>query len=155
LKATTHPNLGAAMAEILALPPDVDRGAMFAAAVGARRNSRFLSKAKLWLKGKQCAYCDAPADEAHHLFPFWLFPSLEMNEDFWLPVCRRNEDHHLHLAHLGSFERFDVLAVQHAAIFKFDRRMSTMFVRLVKDAQRRPKHRRELEAMLAELAAVA
>jgi hypothetical protein len=141
LKATTHPNLGAAMAEILALPPDVDRGAMFAAAVGARRNSRFLSKAKLWLKGKQCA--------------FWLFPSLEMNEDFWLPVCRRNEDHHLHLAHLGSFERFDVLAVQHAAIFKFDRRMSTMFVRLVKDAQRRPKHRRELEAMLAELAAVA
>ncbi len=150
-----HLNLGAAMADILGLPPDVDRGAMFAAHVGARRNSRFLPAAKLFLDGEQCAYCEAPADEAHHLFPFWWFPSLEMDERFWLPVCRKNEDHHLHLAHLGSFERFDVLAREHAAIFKFCRRMSGMTVRMVRDAEHNPKSRKQLAAMLAELAAVA
>jgi hypothetical protein len=143
------------MADILALPPDVDRGAMFAAGVGARRNPRFVRLAKLWLHGRQCAYCDAPADEAHHLYPFWWFPSLEMDERFWLPVCRRGEDHHLHLAHLGSFERFDVLAREHAAIFKFARRMSAMTTKLVQQAERRPKARAQLEALLAELAAVA
>jgi hypothetical protein len=140
------------MADILALPADVDRGAMFAAAIGQRRNWRFAGEARRWLRGQQCAYCDAPADEAHHLYPFWFFPSLEMDNRFWLPVCRKNEDHHLHLAHLGSFERFDVLAPQHAAIFKFSRRMSGMFVKLVKQAEKRPTSRRELEAMLDELA---
>jgi hypothetical protein len=140
-----HANLGAAMADILALPP----------AVGARRNSRFAAEAKRWLRGRQCAYCQAPADEAHHLYPFWWFPSLEMDKRFWLPVCRRGEDHHLHLAHLGSFERFDVLAREHAAIFKFCRRMSGMVVKLVQQVEKKPKSRRELQAMLAELAAVA
>jgi hypothetical protein len=57
-----HPNLGAVMADILRLPPDVDRGAMFAAQVGARRNWRFLPAAKIWLNGKQCAYCEAKAE---------------------------------------------------------------------------------------------
>ncbi len=153
MKPAKHPNLGALMADILALPPDVDRGAMFAAHVGARRNSRFARDAKLWLKGKPCAYCDAPADEAHHIYPFWLFPSLEMDDRFWLPVCRRGEDHHVHLAHLGSFERFDVLAREHAAIFKFSRRMSGLVVHLVRHAERSPRSKRELDAMLAELAA--
>jgi hypothetical protein len=154
MRAAKHVNLGAAMADILGLPPDVDRGAMFAAAIGARRNSRFLPRAKIYLKGKTCAYCDAPADEAHHIYPYWWFPSLEMDERFWLPVCRRGEDHHLHLAHLGSFERFDVLAREHAGIFKFCRRMSQDLVHLVRDAERRPKSRKELETMLADLAAV-
>jgi hypothetical protein len=143
------------MADILALPPDVDRGAMFASHVGARRNSRFAGEAKLWLRGKECAYCEAPADEAHHIYPFWLFPSLEMNADFWLPVCRRGEDHHVHAAHLGSFERFDFLAREHAAEFKFARRMSGMFVKLARNAERSPKSRKELDAMLADLATVA
>ncbi len=148
-------NLGAEMADILGLPADVDRGAMYAAAIGARRDPHFAPAATLYLKGKQCAYCEAPADEAHHLFPFWLFPSLEMDQRFWLPVCRRGQDHHLHLAHLGDFELFDVLAREHAAIFKFSRRMSRMVVRMTRQAEKRPKTRLELEQMLAALAAVA
>jgi hypothetical protein len=153
--AKRHVNLGAAMADILGLPEDVDRGAMFGAAIGARRDPQFLPKAKLWLKGKPCAYCNAPADEAHHLYPYWWFPSMEMDERFWLPVCRRGQDHHLHLAHLGDFELFDVLAREHAAIFKFSRRMCRMIVRMTREAERKPKSRYELELMLAELAAVA
>ena len=143
------------MADILALPPDVDRGAMFAAAIGARRNSRFLKKAKAFLAGKTCAYCDHKAEEAHHIFPFWLFPSLEMDERFWLPVCRTGEDHHVHLAHLGNFERFDVLAKEHAAIFKFCRNMSELVVKLAKKAESNPRSRRELESMMTELAGLA
>ena len=150
-----HLNLGAVMADVLKLPADVDREAMFAAAVGARRNSRFGRRAKIWLKGQQCAYCDRPADEAHHIFPFWWFPSLELDARFWLPVCRTGPDHHLHLAHLGSFERFDVLAREHAAIFKFCTRMSGLVVKLTKTAEKSPKSRRELAALLKELAAVA
>jgi hypothetical protein len=154
MMARKHCNLGAVMADVLALPADVDRGAMFASAVGARRNWRFQPESQLWLRGKSCAYCDAPADEAHHVYPFWLFPSLEMDKRFWLPVCRRGEDHHLHLAHLGSFERFDPLAACHAAIFKFDRRLSTIFMSLMKRADRSPKARRELMRMVEELSAV-
>jgi hypothetical protein len=150
-----HVNLGAVMADVLKLPEDVDREGMFAAAIGARRNSRFSRVAKLWLKGKECAYCERKADEAHHIYPFWLFPSLEMDDRFWLPVCRTGEDHHVHQAHLGSFERFDVLAKEHAAIFKFCRRQSEMFVKLVKAAEKSPKARRELNQMLAELAGIA
>jgi hypothetical protein len=147
----THASLGAVMADILAMPADVDRGAMFAAAVGARRNSRFPRAARLWLREKQCAYCEAKADEAHHLYPFWLFPSLEMDSRFWLPVCRRGEDHHLHLAHLGSFERFDFLAREHAAILKLSRRMSGIAVRLAGRARRSPRARVALDGLLAEL----
>ena len=150
-----HLNLGSVMADVLKLPPDVDRGAMFASAIGARRNSRFSREGKLFLKGQECAYCERKAEEAHHLFPFWLFPSLEMDHRFWLPVCRSGEDHHVHLAHLGSFERFDVLAREHAAIFKFCRRMSGMVVKMVKNAEKSPRSRHELELMLQELAGVA
>jgi hypothetical protein len=152
MMADKHPNLGAVMADILGLPSSVDRGAMFGAAIGARRNSRFAREAKLWLRGKQCAYCEARADEAHHIFPYWLFPSLEMDPAYWLPVCRRNEDHHLHAAHLGSFERFDVLAIQHAAVFKFARRLSGMFVDLVRWSEKNPKSQRDLRRMLNKLA---
>lgn len=147
-----RPNLGAVMADVLGMPADVDRGAMYAAAVGARRDSRFAREARIFIKGVECAYCERPADEAHHMFPFWLFPSLEMDERFWLPVCRRGEDHHVHQAHLGSFERFDVLAREHAAIFKFCRRMSGMVVRMARNVRRSPRSRRELETMLQELA---
>lgn len=153
--AREHLNLGAVMADVLKLPPDIDRGAMFGAAVGARRSPKFSRDAKLYSKGKECAYCEKPAEECHHLFPFWLFPSLEMDIRYWLPVCRSGEDHHVHLAHLGSFERFDVLAFEHAAIFKFCRRMSGMVVELVKNAERSPKSRRQLEQMLQELAGAA
>ncbi len=148
----THANLGAAMADVLGLPPEVDRGAMFGAAVGQRRNPRFAREAKLWLGGKECAYCERPAEEAHHIFPYWLFPSLEMDPRFWLPVCRTGEDHHLHAAHLGSFERFDVLAVPHAAVFKFARRLSGLFVDLVHWSEGSPRSQRDLKRMLRRLA---
>jgi len=150
-----HLNLGAVMADVLKLPEDVDRETMFAAAIGARRKSRFASAAKKWLKGKECAYCSAKAEEAHHIFPFWWFPSLEMDSRFWLPCCRMGANHHLHLAHLGSFERFDVLAREHAAIFKFCTRMSGMIVSLTRSAERHPTTRKKLERLLKELAAAA
>ena len=146
----THASLGAAMADVLGLPPEVDRGAMFGAAVGQRRNPRFAREAKLWLGGKECAYCERPAEEAHHIFPYWLFPSLEMDPRFWLPVCRTGEDHHLHAAHLGNFERFDVLAVPHAAVFKFARRLSGLFVDLVHWSEGSPRSQRDLKRMLAQ-----
>jgi hypothetical protein len=136
------------MAEVLGLPADADRGAHFGAAVGARRNSRFSRLAKEWLKGKRCAYCDAPADEAHHIFPFWEFPWLEMDQRYWLPVCRRGEDHHLHAAHLGSFERYDPLAAPHAAVFKFDRHLAGLFSELAAQARRSPKAARKLAELL-------
>ena len=44
-----------------------------------------------------------------------------------------------HLAHLGDFELFDVLAREHAAIFKFSRRMSRMVVRMTRQAEKGPK----------------
>ncbi len=155
MKHDKHLSLGAPLADILGLPADVDRGAMFAARISLRRNSRFLPEVKLWLPGRECAYCNAPAEEAHHLFPFWLFPSLEMDKRFWLPVCRSGQDHHLHLAHLGNFELFDPLAAEHAAIFKASHRLCTMFVSFAKRAEHSVKARRELLDALRELAAVA
>lgn len=162
-----HINIGAPAAEIIGLPDDVDRGAMFAQEHGARRCSSFSRTAKLWLRGKECAYCHAPADEAHHIFPFWLFGSLEMDDRFWLPVCRRGEDHHLRYAHLGSFGRFDILAREHAhiikhhpeilgdkeaeAIFATCVRLSGWFTKMVRSAERSPRAAKRVEEFLREV----
>lgn len=147
----SHLNIGAPMADLVGLPLDIDRGAMFAAQVNARRNSKFAETAKLWLKGKECAYCFEKADEAHHIFPFWMFPSIEMDERFWLPVCRSGADHHLHLAHLGCFSRFDILAREHAAIFKTCMRFSGGFAKLMRLAEKDQSIKTSVEEILESL----
>ena len=144
--------ISAEMAAILHLPDDIDRNAMLRNPTTMERNPKFWDAEAEFIKGKECAYCDKPAEAAHHLFPFWLFPSLEMDERFWIPVCASKANHHLYGAHLGNYQRFDIFAFEHAAILKRCAQFSADFVEVVKEAEHHPELKKAVMRVLAVLA---
>lgn len=53
----------------------------------------------------RCAACDSPEDlEAHHIIPFHLSPSRELDKDNLLTMCRRC---HLLLGHLTDWSSYN------------------------------------------------
>ncbi len=93
-----------------------------ATAANTPRDPKFASASKLWLKGKKCIVCGGTLKlEAHHKYPFHLFPALEMDERFWRPLCEG--DHrlncHLLIGHGGNFEGFNPLVDEMAGMLSF------------------------------------
>jgi hypothetical protein len=124
--------LGAALD--LGIDPD-------ATPANTKRNPRFAREAKLWLKDKRCIVCGGRIRlQAHHKYPFHLFPSLEMDERYWRPLCEG--DHrlncHLLVGHGGDFSGFNPLVDELAGIMHFILRTNSVLLRVIREeAQRR------------------
>lgn len=64
-----------------------------------------------------CAVCDAEDDcDAHHVYPYHVFPHLELDPANLITLCRA---HHLFFGHLGEWAAFNPLVREHAGIARF------------------------------------
>ena len=62
-----------------------------------------------------CRACGATTKlEIHHIFPFHLYPELEMVEDYWITLCR---DCHYLFGHLKDWKSWNPTVREDAAKF--------------------------------------
>ena len=123
------------LGEIIDLGLDPD-----ATPANTKRNPKFARVAKLWLKDKRCIVCGGRTRlQAHHKFPFHLFPSLEMDERYWRPLCEG--DHrlncHLLVGHGGDFSGFNPLVDEVAGIMHFILRTNGVLLHAIREQARR------------------
>lgn len=89
-------------------------------APGKARSSHWPIVRKAFLaRNPTCAVCGGTAKlEAHHIRPFHLDSSLELNEANLIALCENKKDGincHLAFGHLGNFKSFNVNVVADAA----------------------------------------
>lgn len=106
-----------------------------ATAANTPRNSKFEGEAKKWLVGKKCMICGGTLKlMAHHKYPFHLFPDLEMDENYWRPLCEG--DHrlncHLLVGHGGNFEGFNPLVDEFAGLIQFLLRTNSVLLSAIR-----------------------
>jgi acyl-coenzyme A thioesterase PaaI-like protein len=123
------------LGEIIDLGLDPD-----ATPANTKRNPKFARAAKLWLKDKRCIVCGGRTRlQAHHKYPFHLFPSLEMDERYWRPLCEG--DHrlncHLLIGHGGDFSGFNPLVDEVAGIMHFILRTNGVLLHAIREQARR------------------
>jgi acyl-coenzyme A thioesterase PaaI-like protein len=123
------------LGEIIDLGLDPD-----ATPANTKRNPKFARAAKLWLKDKRCIVCGGRTRlQAHHKYPFHLFPSLEMDERYWRPLCEG--DHrlncHLLVGHGGDFSGFNPLVDEVAGIMHFILRTNGVLLHAIREQARR------------------
>jgi hypothetical protein len=76
---------------------------------GSKRSPKWkgVEKAFLSLHGF-CAVCgetDKKLLAVHHIFPFHIYPQLELDMSNLITLCiAKNKWHHLHVGHLGNFK---------------------------------------------------
>ena len=107
-----------------------------ATAANTKRNPRFGPAAKLWLRDKRCLVCGGQKRlQCHHKYPFHLFPSLEMDERYWRPLCEG--DHrlncHLLVGHGGDYSGFNPLVDELAGIMHFILRTNGVLLRAIRE----------------------
>jgi len=107
-----------------------------ATAANTKRNPRFGPAAKLWLRDKRCLVCGGRKRlQCHHKYPFHLFPSLEMDERYWRPLCEG--DHrlncHLLVGHGGDYSGFNPLVDELAGIMHFILRTNGVLLRAIRE----------------------
>lgn len=106
-----------------------------ALAANTPRNPKFGRAAKLWLKDKRCIVCGGTIKlQAHHKYPFHLFPDLEMDETHWRPLCEG--DHrlncHLLIGHGGNFEGVNPLVDELAGLMHFLLRSNSVLLAAIR-----------------------
>jgi len=107
-----------------------------ATAANTKPNPRFGPAAKLWLRDKRCLVCGGRKRlQCHHKYPFHLFPSLEMDERYWRPLCEG--DHrlncHLLVGHGGDYSGFNPLVDELAGIMHFILRTNGVLLRAIRE----------------------
>ena len=105
-----------------------------------KRNPKFEPAAKLWLKDKRCIVCGGTIRlQAHHKYPFHLFPNLEMDERYWRPLCEG--DHrlncHLLVGHGGDFSGFNPLVDEMAGFMHYILRTNSVLLHLIREEAKR------------------
>ena|SRR3990167_1421133 len=72
---------------------------------GAVRDPRW-PKLRDWYFSKNlfCEICGKRGKIIHHIYPFFLFPELELSSENLITVC---DFCHLNFAHLGSFHSYE------------------------------------------------
>lgn len=73
-----------------------------------KRSSQWSSFRKEWLRGKHCAACGGVEYlEAHHVVPFHIDPTRELDPANLIALCDRPGRHNCHLdvGHLGNWRR--------------------------------------------------
>lgn len=64
-----------------------------------------------------CAVCESTEDcDAHHVYPYHVFPDMELDPQNLITLCRA---HHLFFGHLGEWAAFNPLVREHAGIARF------------------------------------
>ena len=104
------------------------------------RNPKFGPAAKLWLKDKKCIVCGGHTKvQAHHKYPFHLFPSLEMDKRYWRALCEG--DHrlncHLLIGHGGNFSGFNPLVDEMAGLMSFMLRTNSVLLHAIREEVKR------------------
>lgn len=81
---------------------------------GEKRSSQWRKTKKAYYAkyGKRCAFCGSKKKiELHHIIPFNVDPSLELEESNLLPLCDGGGDNGMKschfFAHLGDWKRFN------------------------------------------------
>jgi hypothetical protein len=73
-------------------------------ATGEARSSEWPALRKKFLKGKLCAACSGNKKlEAHHIMPFHMDKSKELDVNNLIPLCEGNKDINCHLVMGHSF----------------------------------------------------
>lgn len=86
-----------------------------------KRSPKWPTFRKKFLAGKVCAVCGAKKKlEAHHVMPFHLDQSLELDEKNLIPLCESSKavNCHLFFGHLGNFKSFNVEVHKDAEEFR-------------------------------------
>jgi hypothetical protein len=123
------------IAEILALP---DPGRHVA---GKARSGKWPRVRHAHLaKHPGCAVCGNVGDcDAHHVYPYHLFPELELDPENLITLCR---GHHLFFGHLGEFSAFNPLVREHAGIARFCLRARSAIMRMARAEAKKMKGRK-------------
>lgn len=90
---------------------------------------------KFLIKNNICAACGTTKKlNVHHKIPFYIAPNLELDITNLITLCMDEKDCHFHLAHLGSFKKYNpYLEADLAAI----RNNPEQFDQIVKNAKLR------------------
>ena len=99
------------------------------------RNPKFGRAAKLWLADKKCIVCGGKKKlQAHHKYPFHLFPSLEMDERYWRPLCEGDHRLNCHLiaGHAGNFAGVNLLVDEFAGLLNFALRTNSVLLHAIR-----------------------
>lgn len=75
-----------------------------------KRSTKWPTFRKNFLKGKSCAVCGGTKKlEAHHIIPFHINPSLELDETNLIALCEGNKNINCHLVigHKQNFKKFN------------------------------------------------
>lgn len=73
---------------------------------GKKRSDKWPALRRAFLKGKVCAVCGKRKKlEAHHILPFHIDPSKELDPSNLLPLCEGNKTINCHLR-FGHFDDF-------------------------------------------------
>ena len=112
----------------LGLDPD-------ATPANTKRNPKFGHASKLWLADKVCMVCGGKKRlMAHHKFPFHLFPSLEMDESHWRPLCEGDHRLNCHVlcGHAGNTQGFNPLVDELAGLIRFALNTNQVLLRAIR-----------------------
>lgn len=104
------------------------------------RDPKFAPAAKLWLVGRKCIVCGGRKKvQAHHKYPFHLFPSLEMNEQYWRALCEGDPrlNCHLLIGHGGNFSGFNPLVDEMAGLMSFMLRTNHVLLHAIREEVKR------------------
>jgi len=101
-----------------------------------KRNSKFGHASKLWLADKVCMVCGGRKRlMAHHKYPFHLFPELEMDDQYWRPLCEG--DHrlncHVLVGHAGNTAGFNPLVDELAGLMHFLLRTNGVLLQAIRN----------------------
>jgi len=87
------------------------------AKVGQKRSSKWPTVRDKFLKrNPKCAVCNTKKEiEAHHVYPFHLFPQFELDQSNLISLCR---DHHFWVGHLGSWKSYNAICREDAETWR-------------------------------------
>jgi 5-methylcytosine-specific restriction enzyme A len=88
-----------------------------------QRSSRWSTVRKAFLlKNPTCAACGGRTKlEVHHIIPFHIDPSKELDEANLIVLCESDDGGvlcHLHFGHLGSYKAYNPDVIEDARIWK-------------------------------------
>lgn len=87
-----------------------------------------------------CAVCESTDDcDAHHVYPYHLFPDMELDPANLITLCRA---HHLFFGHLGEWAAFNPLVREHAGIARFCLRAREVVMEAGRSEVRKAKRRK-------------
>jgi len=100
------------------------------------RNPAFRREAKKWLQGKVCMVCGGTKRlMCHHKYPFHLFPSLEMDERYWRPMCEGDKrlNCHILVGHAGNTMGFLPMVDELAGLLRFALRTNKILLAAIRE----------------------